>query len=209
MNREIQLFFPILLLTYPAVLHFSIYSGHIDLAVTYLTFLLSLPFLCAVLRWRRPGPWQIVAIVLATILLISAAGNEYYIVKLVPLSVNGILLWFFASTLLNGSTPLITRFASLMRQDMPPAVLVYTRHATVAWVIYFLMMFIISLLLAFYAPIEMWSFFSNILSYILLLLMFLAEFTVRRMLLPEHMDYGFIEFIQRLRKLDFRRVIKQ
>ncbi|HEC27332.1 MAG TPA: hypothetical protein ENI67_07980 [Gammaproteobacteria bacterium] len=204
-----QALFPLLLLTYPLVLYFSIYSGHIERVVIYLALLLIFPFLSAVLRWTRPGPWHIVAAALAIILVISAEGNEQYIVKLVPLSVNGVLLWFFASTLVSGRTPLVTRFASLMRDDMPLAVLVYTRRATIAWTIYFLVMLIVSILLAFYAPIETWSFFSNILSYVLLLLMFLAEFTVRRMLLHEHMDYTFAEFIKRLRNVDFSSVFRQ
>ena len=154
-----HLLFPILLLTYPLVLHLGIYFGHIDLAVFYLAILLTLPFLSVLFKRTIPGVWQIMAAGLAFIVLLLAAGNEQLIVKLVPLTVNGVLLWFFASTLFNGRTPLITRFASLMREDMPPAVLTYTRWATIAWSVYFLFMFILSLLLAIYAPIELWSFF--------------------------------------------------
>ena len=201
--------FPLLLLTYPVVLHLGIYFGHIGLVIFYLAILLSLPFLFALLKRIRPGIWQTLAIGLAFILLALAAGNEQLIVKSIPLIVNGVLLWIFASTLVSGKTPLITRFASLMREDMPPAVLVYTRRATIAWSGYFLTMFIISLLLAIYAPIELWSFFSNVLSYVFLALMFLAEFTVRRILVHEHMDYSFIEFIQRLRNVDFSSVFRQ
>lgn len=203
-----HLLFPILLLTYPLVLHLGIYFGHIDLAVFYLAILLSLPLLSALFKRTRPGSWQIMAAVFAFIVLALAAGNEQIIVKLIPLAVNGVLLWFFASTLFSGRTPLITRFASLMREDMPPAVLVYTRWATIAWSAYFLFMFILSLLLALYAPVELWSFFSNVLSYVFLVLMFLAEFTMRRLVVHEHMDYSFTEFLQRLRRVDFRSVLK-
>ena len=200
--------FPILLLTYPLALHLGIYFGHIDLAVFYLAALLSLPFLSAVFTRARPGTWQILAAGFAVIVLLLAAGNEQLIVKLVPLTVNGVLLWFFASTLFSGRMPLITRFASLMREDMPPAVLIYTRWATIAWSAYFLFIFSLSLLLAIYAPIELWSFFSNVLSYVLLVLMFLAEFTVRRLVVHEHMDYSFAEFLQRLKNVNFRSVLK-
>jgi predicted permease len=57
-------------------------------------------------------------------------------------------------------------------------------------------------------PIELWSFFSNVLSYVLLVLMFLAEFTVRRLVVHEHMDYSFAEFLQRLKNVNFRSVLK-
>ena len=200
--------FPLLLLTYPLVLHLGIYFGHIDLVVFYLVILLSLPFLFALLKRTKPGIWQTMAMGLTLMLLVLAAGNEQLIVKSIPLAVNGVLLWFFASTLVSSKTPLITRFASLMREDMPPTVLVYTRWATIAWSGYFLVMFILSLLLAIYAPIELWSFFSNVLSYVLLAVMFLLEFTVRKLLLHEHMDYSFTEFLQRLKKVNFRNTLK-
>jgi uncharacterized membrane protein len=202
-----HLLFPILLLTYPLALHLGIYFSHIDLAVFYLAGLLVLPLLSASYARTRAGAWQIMAAVFAIITLVLSAGNELLIVKLVPLAVNGVLLWFFASTLFNGRTPLITRFASLMREDMPPAVLAYTRWATIAWSAYFLIMLTLSLLMALYAPIELWSFFSNVLSYVLLVLMFLLEFTVRRLVVHEHMDYSFSEFLQRLRRVDFRSVL--
>lgn len=200
--------FPLLLLTYPLVLHLGVYLGQIDLAVFYLALLLSLPFLSVVLTGRKPGIWVALSLVLALTLIALAAGNEQLIVKLVPLTVNGSLLWLFSSTLVSDRTPLITRFASLMRDDMPPAVLRYTRWATVAWSVYFLVMFILSLTLSLYAPIELWSLFSNALSYVFLALMFLGEFAVRRRLVHEHMDYSFREFLQRLRQLDFHRVIR-
>jgi len=201
--------FPLLLLTYPIALHFSIYWGYIDLVVIYLALLLSIPFLSKALRGSSPGLWPLASLALAIALVISSKGNEQYFVKLVPLSVNGIFLWLFASTLVKGRTPLVTRFARLIRNDMPPAVVIYTRRATIAWAIYFLLMLVISMLLAIYAPIELWSFFSNILSYVFLLLMFLAEFAARRMLVSEYMDYSFAEYIQRLRNVDFRSVFKQ
>ena len=203
-----HLLFPILLLTYPLVLHLGIHFGHLDLVVFYLAMLLCIPLLSALFTRKRPGRWQILAAFLSLFVLILAAGNEQIIVKLIPLAVNGVLLWFFASTLFSGRTPLITLFASLMREDMPPAVRVYTRRATIAWSVYFLLMFILSLLLAIYAPIELWSFFSNVLSYVLLVLMFLAEFMMRRVLVHEHMDYSFTEFVQRLKKVNFRSVLK-
>jgi len=207
--RVVSVLFPLLLLTYPLVLHLGIYFGHIDLVVLYLAILLSLPFLSTAIKRIRPGIWRIMAVGLAFIVLVISASNDKLIVKLVPLTVNGVLLWFFSSSLVGGRIPLITRFASLMREDMPPAVLIYTRRATIAWSGYFLSMLIFSLILAIYAPIELWSFFSNVLSYVILVLMFLVEFTVRRFLLHEHMDYSFTEYLQRLRRVDFHSVLRR
>jgi len=207
--RVVSVLFSLLLLTYPLALHLGIYFGHIELVVFYLAILLSLPFLSTAIKRIRPGIWHIMAVGMAFIVLAIPASNDKLIVKLIPLIVNGVLLWFFSSSLVGARIPLVTRFASLMREDMPPAVLIYTRRVTIAWSGYFLSMFIFSLMLAIYAPIELWSFFSNVLSYVLLLLMFLAEFTVRRLLVHEHMDYSFTEFLQRLRRVDFLSVLRQ
>jgi uncharacterized membrane protein len=115
----------------------------------------------------------------------------------------------FASTLSDGRVPLVTRLASLMRDEMPEAVITYTRQATVAWVCYFFIMMVISILLAVYASIETWSFFNNVLSYVFLVLMFLIEFAVRRRVLNEYIDYSFFEFIRRMKNVNFSRVFKQ
>jgi len=200
--------FPLLLFTYPLVLHLGVYFGHVELALVYLGIMLTLPFLFALLRQTKPVAWQIITAGLAFILLLLEKENYQLIIKLIPLSVNSLLLWLFASTLGKDRIPLITRFASLMRKDMPPAVIIYTRWATVAWSVYFLLMTILLLLFSVYASLEVWSFFSNILSYFLLAMMFLAEFIVRRIFLRKYMDYSFTEFIQRLRHIDFRSVYK-
>ena len=200
--------FPLLIFTYPLVLHLGVYFGHVELALVYLGIMLTLPFLFALLRQTKPAAWQIITAGLAFILLLLEKENYQLIIKLIPLSVNFLLLWLFASTLGKDRIPLITRFASMMRKDMPPAVIIYTRWATVAWSVYFLLMTILLFLFSVYASLEAWSFFSNILSYFLLAMMFLAEFIVRRIFLRKYMDYSFTEFIQRLRHIDFRSVYK-
>ncbi len=200
--------FPLLLLSYPIVLHFSIFFNHIDMAVVYLAFLLSLPVISSLIRRESPSGAAVFAAGLSVVLLISLTGNEKTIIKLVPVTVNGAFFWLFASTLAAGRTPLVTRFASLMRPDMPSAVIIYTRHATIAWSFYFFLMLVISSLLAIYAPIQIWSFFSNILSYVFLTLMFIVEFIVRKRRLNRYMDYTFAEFLLRIRKVDFRSVLR-
>lgn len=199
--------FPLLLFTYPLVLHLGVYYSHLDVVLIYLAILLSLPILGSLLRKTKPGIWKIIAAGIACSLLLLENVNDQQVVMLIPFGVNLLMLWVFASTLGRGNVPLITRFASLMRENMPPAVVVYTRWATIAWSGYFLLMSILLLFFAIYAPIEVWSFFSNILSYFLLAMMFLIEFTFRRLFLRKYMDYSFTEFLLRLRQVDFRRVL--
>ena len=60
----------------------------------------------------------------------------------------------------------------------------YTRNVTFAWVIFFLLNLAATFLLYRFAPLRIWSFFVNFCSLPLILCMFVAEYLVRRRMLP-------------------------
>jgi len=93
----------------------------------------------------------------------------------------------FARSLLPGRTPLCTRWADLLHGPLPERVARYTRNTTAAWAVFFALLTCTSLLLYAYAPLRVWSAFSNFASFPLVVLMFVGEYAVRRRLLPaEH-----------------------
>ncbi len=98
--------------------------------------------------------------------------------------INGGLAVFFGRTLLGQRTPLITRFAAIVHDGMPPGQTRYTRQVTVAWTLFFLTIAMLSIVLFLFAPIEVWSLFANILYLPLLILMFAVEYLVRLRRLP-------------------------
>ena len=101
-------------------------------------------------------------------------------------SIQLILFITFGRTLITGQQPLCTRFAEMLHTE--PLTLqheVYARQVTVVWTIFFAMMALTSTLLFFLAPLTIWSFFANILTLPLIALMFIAEYGVRRWLLPD------------------------
>lgn len=95
----------------------------------------------------------------------------------------------FGRTLLNGRKPLCVHFAEMISGGaLSTKHTHYAHKATVAWVIFFAVMIIISSLLYFLAPLTTWSIFVNFLTLPLVALMFIAEFAVRRCVLTDLPD---------------------
>lgn len=98
---------------------------------------------------------------------------------------NSMLCWFFAQTLFGDRTPLITTLARTIHPDMPDDVVRYTRKVTFAWVIFFAMQVLVSLVIFYVASIETWSMFANILNWPLVILMFVVEYICRKRVNPD------------------------
>lgn len=202
------LFLTLLLVSFPLVSHISIHNGRADLAVYFMASLLVLPMFFALLSRSRPAPWAIGTSLLA--LAIGILGYTYAPAMIVipPILIFSSLMLLFGSSLRTGATPIITRFAELILGDVAPEVRTYTRKATIAWTLFFMGMLFCALVLGLWAPLELWSWFTNVIAYVLIGVMFVGEFLVRRLSLPHHVDYSFIEFIRNLIQVDFRHVIK-
>ncbi len=97
-----------------------------------------------------------------------------------------LLGYLFARTLTPGQTALITQFARRVHGGvLAPAQQVYTRHATLAWALFFGLDALISLALFTFAPLPVWSRFANLLTLPLVAAMFVGEYLVRRLVLPD------------------------
>jgi uncharacterized membrane protein len=103
---------------------------------------------------------------------------------------------FFGRTLMAGRQPLVTMLAATMHEEISPALLRYTRQVTLAWTLFFVVCLILSVTLFFAAPIEVWSWFANILPLPLISLMFIVEYGVRKCVLPKRDQAGFIATVR-------------
>jgi uncharacterized membrane protein len=90
----------------------------------------------------------------------------------------------FGRTLRAGKTPMISTLARTVHGTLSPALVSYTRSLTWAWTLYFGGITAASLLLFWLAPIAAWSAFANLVSPVLLVLMFAGEYAVRCQVLP-------------------------
>ncbi len=97
---------------------------------------------------------------------------------------NLVLALVFGRTLGAGKEPLVSKFARMIHGELPPEVVRYTRQVTVAWTVFFLMLFAASCVLYFGRFLPAWSLLANILSPLLVATMFVVEYIVRHRVLP-------------------------
>ncbi len=106
----------------------------------------------------------------------------------------------FAMTLRPGRTALITALARRVHRRLTPAMAVYTRHCTLAWVVYFVAVAALSVGLFAFAPFERWAWFANVLSPLTIALMFVGEYGLRYRLHPEFERVTFAAAIRAYRE---------
>ncbi len=196
------------LLAYPLVLHICLSANQLSIAVYYLSATLMLPLLISLLEQRKASSIDLLCFVLALGLISVLDSRELLALKLLPVMIHAAMFGLFAGSLRHGETPIIARVAAAMRPGLAAAEVVYTRSVTLAWAIFFLTMGIVSGLLAIFASTAIWSWFVNVASYFLVGLFFIIEFGVRRRVLAEYVDYGFVAFMLSLARIDVRRFFR-
>jgi hypothetical protein len=109
----------------------------------------------------------------------------------------------FALTLRPDRDALITAMARRLYGAIPDELARYTRRVTWAWSCFFVAQLTTSVVLFFFAPLVVWSFFVNILDLPLVAAMFLAEYLCRIRCLsdpPRHSLSDIIRMISDVRK---------
>lgn len=202
-----QAVFNIFAWCYPLVLHLCIYLDRLDIAVFYLALLLTWPTVVRLLGLQRPGLPELLGVLLAAALITVLRTHELIAFKLLPVLIHTALFVLFSASLRRGRTPVITRLAFLMQTSVSAEELVYTRHVTLLWAAVFLFMGALSAIFAIYASTELWSWFVNIVSYVIIASVFLAEFMVRHRVLSGGGDYNLILFLKNLVRINPRRAI--
>jgi len=169
---------------YPLLVHFLILYKVPVVAVAGLVAT-SLVYFYTMLHLRRGSRlrlvWTGVYALLAVVGLLNLLTGTIYALYLPSLFINFGLMIMFGLTLRRFSMPLVER---LMRMEypggaLPEALVRYARQLTRIWTGYFAVIVLIALVLAVSAPIEMWSLFANVLTYVLAILLFLAQYAYR------------------------------
>ncbi len=188
---------------YPALIHFS-FAFDRPLIVAGLWLAVAVVgLLVAVRRANVPSSLFFGALLSAGIVL-WWWGKAVDFMYLPPVLVNLALMVLFGKTLLSGATPLVSRVASLWRGALDPVVALYTRRVTMAWTVFFALMALESIGLALFAPVHIWSLFTNFLNYVFVLLFFVIEYQLRFVCLPEHKHLSFRAFCRLMISTDLR-----
>jgi uncharacterized membrane protein len=142
-----------------------------------------------VLAWRTAPP------VVAALLCAGLAGlllglwpvlrQNYPLINLVQDSSVYCLLGFtFGRSLLPGRVALCTQLADKEHGPLSAPEVRYTRQVTAAWTLFFFVIAAVSILLFVSAPLRIWSLFINFCVLPLVGAMFIAEYQIRRRILP-------------------------
>ncbi|HWI78824.1 MAG TPA: hypothetical protein VNS31_06475 [Ramlibacter sp.] len=179
-----------------------------------LVAILPLVGLAVAMAWRSTRRVTMIAACLAACVALFAVRDwmvAHYngVFLLQHAGMYALLCVAFGRTLQAGSTPMITGFARIVHGTLSPALVSYTRSATWAWSIYFGAVTAASLLLFWLAPIAIWSYFANLLSPVLLVLMFAGEYAVRCCILPAADRAGPLESIRAYRRASSSRAAQQ
>ncbi len=134
--------------------------------------------------WRSRARRWLAPLLLAGVLLLWALRAEllahyawaYLVEHAGSLIVFGLV---FGSTLRSGQTPLITRFAAMVRKSVSPAVARYTRGVTWAWTLFFGVMALASIFLFLTVSLADWALFASVWTPALVVAMFIAEYAMR------------------------------
>ena len=166
----------------------------VSAAVVVLAFLPITLILLDVL-WHTSGKRVALAvavlIALGGVLLLPQLQAQISLIYLLQhLTANLLLGFWFGRSLWRNRQPLCTQFAGVLHPRMTPLLVHYTTRVTQAWTIFFFAMATTSILLYLFAPITIWSIFANSLTLPLLVLMFGAEYFVRRRILPPEDQLG-------------------
>jgi uncharacterized membrane protein len=126
--------------------------------------------------------WLLAALALAAC---AIWYNALLPLKLYPALVSAAFLGVFAYSLL-APPSIIERMARGRGPALPPFVVRYTRRVTQVWCLFFLVNGCIALGTALWAPAAIWSLYTGVVSYVLMGLLFAAEYLVRIQVKKRH-----------------------
>lgn len=194
----------LLLLAYPLLVHFAVVWQEPRLEWLALVLLCAIPQYRA-LRAGRPGNWLLLLLGMAALLYaLTSVGGGMYALFLPPVVVPAMLLAVFAGSLRAGHLPLVTRVAQSISGPLEPEVRAYTRHVTELWVLVLAALCVGDAALAVFAPLPLWSLFSNFVNYLLVGLVFVLEYLYRRLRFPAHDHPGFLAYMRRVAHIDYK-----
>jgi uncharacterized membrane protein len=162
----------------------AVYFGLLHLRARSLGLLLMLLVLPGLaVKWRRARRedlWAVARVPLSVLALVALAAlfDERRFVLALPVLINAVLLFNFASSL--RSTPLVERFARMQDPALGPEQVRYCRSVTVVWCMFFLLNGALSGVLALFASVASWALYTGLVAYLLIGLLATAEYVVRK-----------------------------
>ncbi len=161
-------------LAYP----FAVYFGIEHLSPRVFAALLGALWLARLLSSARAVS-RAMAVVALLFCLALALLDDDVLLRWYPVLINAAMLALFAGSLFVGM-PVIERLARLQEPDLAEAGVRYTRQVTKVWVGFFVINGTIAAALTLWAPLAWWTLYNGLIAYLLMGLLFAAEWLVRQ-----------------------------
>lgn len=133
---------------------------------------------------KRYGPAGL-AVLVAGIVAAGGLASELLAIRFYPVIVSLTMGAVFTVTLFT-DRPMVERLARLKMPDLDAYSIAYTRKLTKVWIGFFAVNAMIATWTALYASMEIWTLYNGFLSYLLIGILFIGEWPVRRILRARH-----------------------
>lgn len=127
----------------------------------------------------------LIAGIVAVILGAAGFASEILALRFYPVIISATLALVFTLSLFSGM-PIIERFARLQTPELDTFGVIYTRRLTKVWIAFFIANGLVALWTALYATLEIWTLYNGFISYILIAVLFVGEWPVRRIIKARH-----------------------
>lgn len=170
----------IVLLTYP----FAIYYGIDKFGLSILGGMLTVFFVLRIFTASKTKLKEfkqlaiISGLIGITLIVLGILFRSKGWLLFYPVAVNACMLTVFASSLKQPQT-IIERLARLQEPNLPQSGIQYTRKVTQVWCMFFLFNGITALYTCF-LPLEVWTLYNGLISYLLIGALFAVEWVVRQ-----------------------------
>jgi uncharacterized membrane protein len=146
-------------------------------------------FLAAIKYFAERGQRDLVQLAMVLVMvvfsLLLAVTNHELLLRLYPVVISLSLAGFFAVSLRQPES-LLTRLARLSGKEITPNARSYTWRLTLIWAILLLFNACISLYLALFASLYLWTLYSGLVSYLIFGSIFLLELVYRRIYIARY-----------------------
>jgi uncharacterized membrane protein len=189
----------LLVIAYDGLSHYSNATGAHQLGAALALTPTSLVLLIVAWRSTPPAIALLLSAALGTVLfyvwpLLAQKFSLFYLIQ--ETSVYGLLGLTFSRSLRHNKIALCTQLADRLHGPLSPREVRYTRRVTLAWALFFFAVSSVSVLLYVAAPLRTWSVYINFCVLPLIAAMFVAEYLVRRRVLPQVKRVGIIASVR-------------
>lgn len=187
-----------LALGYPLLAHLAVILDDRRLQWLALAWLLGVA-LAGALKARRAWAWIVLVGGAAVLYYLVLSGDGLAALYVPPAAIPAALGLMFATSLRDGATPLVTQFARQMHDGpLPDDLLAYTRRVTQLWCVVCAALFVSAVAFALWSPPAVWSLMTNVIHYLVLGAVFVAEFLYRRIRFSHYEHPGLLQYLRRL-----------